>query len=76
MDNPIYRAAWIADPHGTLDCRHCGHELGNGHEPGCPVAPHDFVRDTPDEITHDLDEALDDEAAATFDRALGDTPDE
>jgi hypothetical protein len=31
--------------------------------------------DTPDEIVADLDEALDDDAAATFDRALGDTPD-
>jgi hypothetical protein len=45
----VYMAAWKRDPHGTFDCRHCGRELGNGHPPGCPVAPHDFVGDTPDE---------------------------
>jgi hypothetical protein len=38
-----YMAAWKRDPHGTLDCRHCGRELGNGHPPDCPIARLDFT---------------------------------
>jgi hypothetical protein len=41
-DNPIYRAAWIPDPHGTLDCRHCGREVGNGHPADCPISKLDY----------------------------------